>query len=257
MLASPNQTKPDFLLVTLYANEVTFGPSPAFHLSTATKRGAPYLSGCNPLDVGGSSASFSLITPTTERSKPRPLPQRSPPRRPSTNTEYHNPMPAGLVRLHNSGQLHFITFSCYDRRPYLNTVREIFEHSLESIRKRYLFLVAGYVVMPEHIHMLVGELEVAPLSKAIQALKLSVTLQCSERPFWQPRYYDFNVFSEKKQKEKLKYIHRNPVSRGLATQPCDWPWSSFNHWSTGAIGTVEIESQWTAARRERAMLPQS
>ncbi len=166
-------------------------------------------------------------------------------------------MPAGLVRLHNSGQLHFITFSCYDRRPYLNTIpaRKIFEHSLETIRKRYRFLIFGYVVMPEHVHMLVTEPETASLSKAIQALKLSVTLQCTERPFWQPRYYDFNLFSEKKQEEKLRYIHRNPVSRGLVTEPSDWPWSSFHHWSTGARGTIEIESQWTATRRELKGVP--
>lgn len=52
--------------------------------------------------------------------------------------------------------------------------------------------------------------------------------------------------------EKLRYIHRNPVKRGLAARPEDWPWSSFRHYATGEIGVVEIESQWTASRRERA-----
>jgi len=65
-------------------------------------------------------------------------------------------------------------------------------------------------------------------------------------PFWQARYYDFNVWSEKKFVEKLRYIHRNPVARGLVNKPEDWPWSSFRHYLTGAEGTVEIESQWTA-----------
>ncbi len=51
--------------------------------------------------------------------------------------------------------------------------------------------------------------------------------------------------------EKLKYIHRNPVVRGLATRPDDWQWSSFCHYAMGEIGSVEIESEWTALRRER------
>ena len=41
--------------------------------------------------------------------------------------------------------------------------------------------------------------------------------------FWQPRYYDFNVWSSAKRTEKLKYIHRNPVARGLVERPEDGP----------------------------------
>jgi hypothetical protein len=69
--------------------------------------------------------------------------------------------------------------------------------------------------------------------------------------FWQARYYDFNVWSEKKRIEKLRYIHRNPVRRGLVEKPEDWKWSSFRHYPTGADGVVEIESEWTAHKRER------
>jgi putative transposase len=68
--------------------------------------------------------------------------------------------------------------------------------------------------------------------------------------FWQRRYYDFNVWSEEKRIEKLRYMHRNPVRRGLAERPEDWAWSSFRHYATGAVGVVEIESEWTAQRRE-------
>ena len=76
----------------------------------------------------------------------------------------------------------------------------------------------------------------------------------AEEPFWQARYYDFNVWSERKFVEKLRYLHRNPVTRGLVAKPENWPWSSFRHYATGEVGTVEIESQWTALRRERAGL---
>ena len=69
--------------------------------------------------------------------------------------------------------------------------------------------------------------------------------------FWQARYYNFPVWTEAKRIEKLRYIHRNPVKRGLVERPEDWPWSSFVHYATGSEGTVEIESQGTARKREQ------
>jgi putative transposase len=126
---------------------------------------------------------------------------------------------------------------------------ELFEDALERVRRRYLFVVAGYVAMPEHVHLLVNEPKGALLSRAIQALKLSVSMRSRERPFWQAHYYDFNVSSHEKFVEKLRYIHRNPVRRGLVAKPEDWAWSSFRHYQTGVRGTVEIESEWTARER--------
>jgi len=83
-------------------------------------------------------------------------------------------MTKGLVRYQPSGCFHFITFSCYHRLPLLNTptARTLFERSLESMRTRYEF-----VVMPEQVHLLASEPKQAPLSKAIQALKLAHTWQ--------------------------------------------------------------------------------
>ena len=160
-------------------------------------------------------------------------------------------MPRGLVRYQKSGDFHFLTFSCYRRNPHLGTAsaREVFEASFEQTRIRYSFVVAGYVVMPEHVHLLVSEPRKGALTRAIQALKISVARRLSERPFWQRRYYDFNVHSSAKVSEKLNYIHKNPVQRGLVARPEDWVWSSYHHYQTGEPGTVEIESFWTAADR--------
>ncbi len=69
--------------------------------------------------------------------------------------------------------------------------------------------------------------------------------------FWQRRFYDFNVHTRRKSIEKLRYMHRNPVARGLVARPEDWHWSSFRHYAMGEIGSVQIESEWTALRRER------
>jgi putative transposase len=118
---------------------------------------------------------------------------------------------------------------------------------------RYDFHRFGYVVMPEHVHLLVTEPKKCLPSKAIQAPKLSVAVQRKERPFWQARYYDVNVFPTQKHTEKLKYIHRNPVTRGFVEKPEAWPWSSFQHYLTATIGTVEIESWWTGTRRSSAL----
>ncbi len=160
-------------------------------------------------------------------------------------------MTRGLHRYQQTGNFHFITFSCYRRRPYLNrpASRRLFESALERIRKRYGFVVLGYVVMPEHVHLLVNEPKDGTLDRVMQALKLSVTKRRKERPFWQARYYDFNVWNPEKTAEKLRYMHRNPVKRGLVTKPEDWEWSSFQHYMTCSEGTVEIESFWTAAKR--------
>ena len=112
----------------------------------------------------------------------------------------------------------------------------------------------GYVIMPEHVHLLVSEPERADLAGAIKSLKEGVSRQLigEAKKFWQKRYYDFNVHSQRKFIEKLQYLHRKPVKRGLCARPEDWMWSSFRHYATGVEEIVKIESQWTATRRERA-----
>ncbi len=113
--------------------------------------------------------------------------------------------------------------------------------------------------MPEHVHLLLSEPKLHSLATTFSVLKgeVSKILKGTRPQFWQSRYYDFNVFTHPKWIEKLKYIHRNPVERGLVKKPEDWPWSSFNHWATGDAGRVEIESHWTWTRRERAGTPPS
>jgi putative transposase len=164
-------------------------------------------------------------------------------------------MPRGLIRYQESGNFHFITFSCYRRQPLLGSsaAYRVFERALEEVRLSYGLVVAGYVLMPEHVHLLVGEPSVSSLSVALQVLKQNISRKLKRQAdvrFWQRRYYDFNVHSEFKRLEKLSYMHSNPVRRGLVAKPEDWPWSSFVHYATGRMGAVEIESEWTARRRD-------
>lgn len=138
-------------------------------------------------------------------------------------------MPHGLARWQLTNMSHFLTWSCYRRRQYFTApaIKDLFLDCLESVRRRYGILVYGYVVMPEHVHLLVSEPTVQLLATAIQALKISffrraVAIGWRESPFWQKRYYDHNVRSARSFTNKLRYIHRNPVRRGLVREPQDW-----------------------------------
>ena len=166
-------------------------------------------------------------------------------------------MPWGLKRFQQISNLHFLTFSCYKRRPNFGTPepRSTFESALERVRQQYELCVYGYVVMPEHVHLLVSEPERGTLAQAMQSLKQGVARRLALRAansFWLERYYDFNVWNHHKFVEKLRYIHRNPVKRGLVARPEDWVWSSFRHYLSGDSGRVEIESHWTVRKRELA-----
>jgi len=84
-------------------------------------------------------------------------------------------MPRGLKRFHQSRQSHFVTFSCYRRKPNLTDPAscELFLSCLEGMRRRFDLCVYGYVVMPEHVHLLVSEPLQLTLADALHFLKLS------------------------------------------------------------------------------------
>jgi putative transposase len=162
-------------------------------------------------------------------------------------------MPSGLRRFQKTESLHFITFSCFHRLALLETpvARETVEAVLEQTRARHRARVYAYVLMPEHVHLLVNEPPGIVLAQFLKAVKqiASRKLRGSSEKFWQDRYYDSNVRGETARSEVIRYIHRNPVKRGLVQKPEDWVWSSFRHYAAGINGTVEIESRWTAFRR--------
>jgi putative transposase len=161
-------------------------------------------------------------------------------------------MPWGLERYERCGELHFVTFSCYDRLPYLETIvaRDLFLDSLETARQTHRLAVHGYVAMPEHVHLLVGaqggagaaapNLDASDLEAAVDALKAEVAERLGRRPCWLGGFDDLKVHTDRQRTERLMYMHRNPVQRGLVRQPKDWRWSSFLACSTGERGLVEV-----------------
>jgi putative transposase len=116
------------------------------------------------------------------------------------------------------GDLHFVTFSCYRRIPLLRTsaARNVFVKALGAIRDRYKFSLVGYVVMPEHVHLLLSEPPKSTPSLILKVLKQRVARDLRRKKrkarndqldlafmtgdvglvrFWQPRFHDFNVYS--------------------------------------------------------------
>ena len=147
-------------------------------------------------------------------------------------------MPKNLQRFYGKGHLHFITCSCYHRHPWLGSARrrDLYLDMLEEARQRYRFVVVGYVAMPDHIHLLIGEPETGTPSTVMQVLKQRFARRILKKKLagqgelwsvkadhvWQRRFYDFNVWSARKRAEKLAYIHDNPVKERLLLEPDQW-----------------------------------
>ena len=191
----------------------------------------------------------------------------------SANGSLPSGMPKRLRRCYGGGYLHFITSSCYHRRPILGTAqrRSLFLEVLEQVRRRYRFVVVGYVVMPEHFHLLISEPQKGTPSTVMQVLKQRFARKILKRlrarrdpaqgqlwdqvlaegHVWQRRFYDFVVWSHAKRLEKLRYIHRNPVKRGLVLQPEQWRWSSFRHYAYDEAGPVLVDEPQPAELKFR------
>src|SRR5438132_13579842 len=125
-------------------------------------------------------------------------------------------MPWGLKRFHATRQLHYLTFICFKRRPNFGTVesRTTFESALERVRQRFVLCVYGYVVMPEHVHMLISEPQRGTLAQAMQSLKQGVARGLALRgadAYWRAGYYEFNHWRERAVVAKLRDSHGDPV----------------------------------------------
>jgi putative transposase len=172
---------------------------------------------------------------------------------------------------YDGNHLHFITASTYGRVRLFDSprFRKRFIETLDQLRSDFDFRLIGYVVMPDHFHLLVwpskdhnpstivGSLKQRTARYIIESLKSCEQSWCrrmlaritlpetvhdqSTYRVWQRRFYDFNVWSEKKRLEKLDYMHGNPVKRGLAKSPADWPWSSWRFYHLNDTRVLAID----------------
>ena len=170
-----------------------------------------------------------------------------------------------LRHLDNLGTARFITFSCYHRLRLLTSEDTIipFLEELERQRQRDNFKVLGYVVMPDHVHLIIyppdplavgsviGEIKKRSSFKILSMWKkqdkeILNRLMVSGRgrqkyAFWQPRGYDHNCRTVEYVREKINYCHMNPVKAGLVSQPGDWPWSSYRWYYGDKGGIVHVD----------------
>jgi putative transposase len=151
----------------------------------------------------------------------------------------------------DEGHLQFVTFTCYGRRRLLDHDRckRIVIGILGSQLAAQQGFCVGFVVMPNHVHALVGFIEPRQLSDFMKQWKQRSSVQIKKlfrehfqnyalsfdpaQPVWQARYYPFNVYSQRKVDEKLNYMHENPVRAGLVARAIDWPWSSARYYALG------------------------
>ena len=162
------------------------------------------------------------------------------------------------------GYARFVTFSCYRRLPLLGDprTRDAFAERLEDERARLGFSVIAWVVMPEHVHLVIVPVdgELGPVLRGVkQGFSRTVLSRWRERSapvleslvdprgvtrFWQRGGgYDRNIRNPEELVEKIQYTHRNPIKRGLVEREEDWGWSSGRDYR-GGKGVVEVWKGW-------------
>ena len=183
-------------------------------------------------------------------------------------------MPGKLRRYDEYGHIHFLTISCYRRLRFFDheCVKHVFIDAMARTREKLGIRWIGYVVMPEHMHLLVyplsaGAEEPVPISTILQQLKQDVGRRGKEamrgvwatrrslgappldrwargsgpKPFWKTRAYDFNVTTERVLRTKLDYMHKNPITRGLVDRAEEWPWSSYRFYELGDSSLIAMD----------------
>jgi putative transposase len=165
------------------------------------------------------------------------------------------------------GHIHFLTFSCYGQLPFFKSDRtkEWLVEAIAKARERHKFVLFAYVIMPEHAHLLIQpqslNYEIAAILKSIKQpvarrAKLflekensvwlrKLTVKSGNREvfrFWQAGPgYDRNIRDDEELREKIQYIHNNPVKNGLVASPEDWIWSSAGWYLDRRGGKITID----------------
>ena len=141
------------------------------------------------------------------------------------------------------GTARFVTFSCYRKMEFLAdaNARSLLIMQIDMARFKHGFKLWGYVIMPDHVHLVIMPPKNMKLGLVIREIKSKMAreyfAQASPnvgvtRVFWQKRCYDHNCRSAGTVREKIIYCHNNPVKRGLVRHPGEYRWSSYN-WYAG------------------------
>jgi putative transposase len=156
----------------------------------------------------------------------------------------------------------FVTTTVIDWIPILadNACTQIVLDQLQESSKIMGISIVGYVIMPTHIHILLGLRDIALLSKFIQTFKSLSARKLKQHPLiksnsslmrngkfaiWKRRFDDIVIYSQKQLRVKLEYIHNNPVKDGLVVEAADWPYSSAGDWFLDKKGPITIDKDYS------------
>jgi len=144
---------------------------------------------------------------------------------------------SNLHRLRTSDRIFFITTNLNQgERPFQDVEYEIILETIAKSRKRLGFLFRGYVLMPDHWHALIATQDPLTISDVLQDIKRVSSLKINRvhkttGSRWQHQFWDRFVRHSKEFRERLEYMHYNPVRKGLVERYEQWRWSSVNNFS--------------------------
>ncbi len=177
----------------------------------------------------------------------------------------------GLPRFHVEGHVYYITTVVYDRLPIFTRPSFIIPlyDSLNFYRYKQDFKLLGYVIMPDHVHLILWPFGSATPSDIMRDYKKFTATRIirqakveqieawtsvferagletgrSHNKVWQDSYWDVNIYSEPFLRRKLNYLHRNPVRAGLVENPEDYVYSSYRNYVYGESWLIEVDLEW-------------
>lgn len=169
------------------------------------------------------------------------------------------------------GQIYYITSTIYNRLPIFTNARYIIPliDSLNYYRFQYPFRLLGYVIMPDHMHLVTFPKEAAMLSNMMRDFKKFTATRIirqaqveqnqklldafiyagtetgrSDKKVWQDDFWEVNIYTEHFLRQKLNYIHRNPVRAGLVAKPEEYAYSSYRNYVLNDDRLIEIDKGW-------------
>jgi putative transposase len=155
----------------------------------------------------------------------------------------------------------FVTATVTDWIPVFDnsTAAEIAIDRLSEATKHFSVAVVGYVLMPSHLHLLLGFSQIRQLSKFMQSFKILSSKAVKQSVnsgitdglwndgkfnLWKPRFDDLIIVSAEQFRTKLNYIHTNPVRAGLVSDPAEWLNSSASDWLTDRKGPLRVDKNF-------------
>jgi REP element-mobilizing transposase RayT len=177
-----------------------------------------------------------------------------------------------LFKSNEPNTFHYVTLVTYNRVPIFRSDHacQIFVDTLAEVRRRFPYKLVGYVIMPDHVHAIINR-SVDKISDwlrrvrgnsarkiltwlreeqhlmSLKKLELSVAQKRHHtHAVWQKDPSVIDLWSPKFVRQKLNYLHLNPVRAGLCQHPAEWKWSSYRAYLPHQAGDVSIEIDWQA-----------